>query len=346
MKIVKKSIITILTSLIVLSSGLFASDKPITLVVHHLHSPKAPTHTKFLLPWAKKVEKMSKGKIKVEVFPSMTLGGKPNELYKQARDGVVDIVWTVAGYTPGVFTRTEVFELPTVHQDSAIATSLAIKENFDLIKDDFKKTKPLLVYVHAGNAIHTVDKKITSFSDLKGLKLRTPSRTGGWLIEEFGAEPVGMPLPALPQALSKNAVDGALFPFEVFPPFKFHQLTKYSTTNRFGTSVFLLLMNKDKFNSLSKELQDVLVDSLNIDAVKEIGQLWMDVEKPGIKLQKESPDSEVITLDDAALKEFNEAGERVVQKWIKDVNEKGIDGQMLVDKARAAIKKIVINVKD
>jgi TRAP-type C4-dicarboxylate transport system substrate-binding protein len=339
MKIVKNSFVAIITSIIVLSCGLFASEKPITLIVHHLHSPKAPTHTKFLLPWAKKVEEMSKGRIKVQVFPSMTLGGKPNELYKQARDGVVDIVWTVAGYTPGVFTRTEVFELPTVHQGSSVATSLAIKENFDLIKDDFKKTKPLLVYVHAGNAIHTVNKKITSMSDLKGLKLRTPSRTGGWLIEEFGAEPVGMPLPALPQALSKNAVDGALIPFEVFPPFKFHQLTRYSTSNRFGTSVFLLLMNKDKFNSMPKDLQKVLVDSLDLNAVKKIGQLWMDVEKPGIKMQKESPNSEIVTLDKKALKEFNAAGERVVKRWIKEVSKKGIDGQILVDKARKAIKK-------
>ncbi|PLY05661.1 MAG: C4-dicarboxylate ABC transporter substrate-binding protein [Arcobacter sp.] len=343
MKKIKKSFVAIIASLTVLSNSLFANEKPITLVVHHLHSPKAPTHTKFLLPWAEKVEKMSKGKIKVEVFPSMTLGGKPNELYKQARDGVVDIVWTVAGYTPGVFSRTEVFELPTVHKGSSLDTSVAIKENFDLIKDDFKKTKPLMVYVHAGNAIHSVNKKITSISDLKGLKLRTPSRTGGWLIEEFGAEPVGMPLPALPQALSKNAVDGALIPYEVFPPFKFHQLTKYSTEgkngSRFGTSVFLLLMNKDKFNSLPKELQGVLEKSLNLDMVKEVGQLWMDVEKPGIKMQKNSKDSEIITLDDKAVDEFNEAGQRVVEKWIKEVSQKGIDGKMLVDKAREAINK-------
>lgn len=343
MKNLKIKVASLVTSLIVLTSGLYANEKPIKLIVHHLHSPNAPTHTKFLVPWAEKLEKMSNGRIDVEIFPSMTLGGKPNELYKQARDGTVDIIWTLAGYTPGVFPRTEVFELPTVHQGSSLATSIAIKEKFDLIKDDFNDVKPLMVYVHAGNALHTVSKPITSVADLKGLKIRTPSRTGGWLIEELGAEPVGMPLPTLPQSLSKNAVDGAFVPFEIFPAFKIHQLTKHSIEGkngaRFGTSVFLLLMNKDKFNLMPKDLQEILEKSLDMDMVKEVGQLWMDFEKPGIKMQKESDDSNVTTLSDKSMEEFDDVGEKVVQRWIKEVNTKGIDGQKLVDEARKAINK-------
>lgn len=342
MKILKLNIAILIASVTVISSALFAKEEPIKLVLHHLHSPKAPTHTKFLVPWAKYIEKRSNGRLIIEIFPSMTLGGKPNELYKQVRDGSADIVWTLAGYTPGVFPRTEVYELPTVHQGSSVATSLAIKENFDLIKDDFPKIKPLMVYVHAGNAIHTVNKKITSVADLKGLKLRTPSRTGGWLINELGADPVGMPLPALPQSLAKNAVDGAFIPFEVFPPFKFHQLTKYSTQGpkgmRLGTSVFLLLMNQDKFKSLPKDLKVLLEKSLDIDMVKKVGQIWMDVEKPGIKMQKDSG-GELVSLSDNAMKEFDKVGEKVVTKWIKEVNKKGIDGRKLVDEARKAIKR-------
>lgn len=342
MKNLKNRIVLVL-GLGIFSSSLYANEKVYNLVVHHLHSPKAPTHQKFLLPWAKQLEKMSNGRLKVEVFPSMTLGGKPTELYKQARDGVADITWTLAGYTPGVFPRTEVFELPTVHQGSSVDTSVAIKENIDLIKDDFTDVKLLMAYVHAGNSIHTVNKNITSASDLNGLKLRTPSRTGGWLIEELMAEPVGMPLPTLPQSLSKNAVDGALIPFEVFPAFKFHQLTRYSTIGysekRFGTSVFLLLMNQDKFKSLPKDLQDIIEKSLDIEMVKQVGQLWMDFEKPGIKMQKKSLDSKVSILSKEAMKDFDEAGERVVQRWISEVSEKGIDGKKLVDKARDAISK-------
>jgi TRAP-type C4-dicarboxylate transport system substrate-binding protein len=341
MKDLKIKITSIVMGLTILTASLYANEKPIKLILHHLHSPKAPTHTKLLEPWAKEIEKMSNGKLQIEVYPSMTLGGKPTELYKQARDGVVDIVWTLAGYTPGVFPRTEVFELPTVHQGSSLATSIAIKEKFDLIKDDYKDVKPLLVYVHAGNAIHTTQKEVKSLEDLKGLKLRTPSRTGGWLIEEFGAEPVGMPLPTLPQALSKNAVDGALVPFEIFPAFKIHNLTKHSIVgpndSRFGTSVFIMLMNKDKFNSMPKDLQDIVEKSLDMEMVKKAGQLWMDFEKPGIEKQKSSKDSDVTALSEESMKEFDKAGQRVVQKWINEVKEKGIDGEKLVNEARKAI---------
>lgn len=335
-----KSAILLAMSL-VLVSPLFA--KTTTLTVHHFLSPKSPAHAKFLMPWAKSIEKASKGKIKVEIFPSMSMGGKPNELYKQVRNGSADIVWTVAGYTPGVFPRAEVYELPTVHRGSAVATNIAIRENFHLIKDDFKKVKPLMIHVHAGNALHMVSKKVTSVADLKGMKLRTPSRVGAWLIEELGAEPVGMPLPAFPQALSKKAIDGGFIPFEVFPPFKFHQLTKYSVEGkngaRFGTSVFMLLMNNDKFNSLSKELQGLIEKSFNMHAAIKVGETWMNVEKPGMKMQKKSKGSKVITLSKKSMDEFNKVGQKVVKRWIKEVNKKGINGNELVDMARASIMK-------
>jgi TRAP-type C4-dicarboxylate transport system substrate-binding protein len=325
------------------ANSLFAKDDVQVLTVHHFMSSKAPLQTKLLEPWAKKIEEASGGKLKIEIFPSMSMGGKPNELYKQVRDGSADIVWTLPGYTPGVFPRTEVFELPTVHIGDAVATSIAMREKFDLIKDDFTDVQPLLLYVAAGNAMHTVNKRVSNMSDLKGLKLRAPSRTAGWYIEEMGAEQVGMPLPDLPQALSKNAIDGGLIPFEVFPPYKFAQLTQYSVEGekgeRFGTSVFMLLMNKDRFASLSKELQKVLLDSVDMNTVKEVGQLWMDVEKPGMQMQKDSKGGEIVKLDSKAMAEFNKAGEQVVQRWVAEANTKGIDGQKLVDSAREAISK-------
>ncbi len=338
-----KKILTTTVVSSILCTALWAKENKTTLLVHHFLSSKSPAHTKFIVPWAKNLEKVSKGKIKVEIFPSMSMGGKPNELYKQVRDGSADIVWTVAGYTPGVFPRTEVYELPTVHKGDAVATNIAIRENFDLIKDDYKKVKPLMIHVHAGNAMHLTGKKVTSLEDVKGLKLRTPSRVGAWHIKALGAEPVGMPLPAFPQALSKKAIDGGLIPFEVFPPFKFHQLTKYSVQGengeRFGTSVFLFLMNPKKFKNLSKELQGYIEKSVDMVAAKQVGQVWMDVEKPGMKMQANSKDSEIIKISKKEMARFDEVGQKVVNRWIKEANKKGIDGQKLVNKAREAINK-------
>lgn len=315
----------------------------VTLTMHHFLSPKTPTHAKFLAPWAKKVEEESQGRIKIEIFPSMSMGGKPPELYRQVRDGVADIIWTLPGYTPGVFPRSEVFELPTVHRGSAVATNLAIQENFALIADDFKDVHPILIHVHAGNALHTVSKSVATVADVKGLKFRTPSRTGAWMIEAWGAEPVGMPLPALPQALSKGTVDGALVPFEIFPPFKLQQLTKYSIegadSSRFGTSVFMFAMNKDRYNGLPADLKKVIDNNSGAAWAESIGKVWDGNEAPGKAMQAGSKGGEVISLDANAKATFDTIGQKVVDRWVTDASKNGFDGAALVKAARASIAK-------
>ena len=91
-----------------------AGAEPITLRLHTFNSPKSIAVRLFLQPWAEQVEERTEGRVDVQVFPAMQLGGKPSDLYGQARDGVVDIVWTLPGYSAGRFPLTEAFELPFV----------------------------------------------------------------------------------------------------------------------------------------------------------------------------------------------------------------------------------------
>lgn len=321
-------------------SSLPARAADVTLTVHHFLGENSPTHRDFIKPWADRVEQQSKGRIKIEIYPSMAMGGKPPELYRQVRDDAADIVWTLIGYTPGVFPRTEVFELPTVHRGSSVATNLAIQDTFAMIADDFKDIKPILVHVHAGNMIHTRDKPIQSVDDVKGLKLRTPSRTGAWMIESWGAEPVGMPVPALPEALSKGTVDGALVPFEIFLPLKLQELTKYSVEgadgSRFGTSVFLFAMNKGRYDSLPADLKAVIDANSGAAIAGDIGNLWMNVEKPGEAAQIASG-GKIIKLSAAAKAKFDASGATVEKRWIEEAKSKGIDGAALVEAARKAV---------
>lgn len=325
---------------LVLPNPARASDETVTLTVHHFLSPKSSTHTDLILPWAERLKEQSGGRIQVEVFPSMTLGGKPPELYRQVRDGAADVVWTLIGYTPGVFPRSEVFELATVHGGSATATTRAIQKRFDLIADDYKDIHPVLIHVHGGNALHMRTRKVTKLEDISGLKLRTPSRTGAWLIEAYGAEPVGMPVPALPQAIAKGVVDGAFIPFEIMPPLKMQDLTQYSIEGpngeRFGTSVFMFAMNKERYEGLPDDLRAV-IDANSGAAFAEIaGPLWDSQEEPGREAQR-STGGEVVTLDDAAMAAFEAKGEEVVTRWIEEATANGIDGAELVRAAREAI---------
>lgn len=309
------------------------------LVVHHFLGPTAPQHAQFVLPWARRVEADSGGEIRVDIFPSMALGGKPPDLYRQLRDGAVDIVWTVIGYTPGVFPRTEVFELPSVHRGSARATNLAIQVAYDdMLAEDFADIHPILVHAHTGNALHVSGDEIAGVEDLAGAKLRTPSRTGAWMIEAWGAEPVGMPLPALPQALSKGTVEGALIPFEVVIPTRVHELTDYSLegSNRFGTSVFLFAMNKDRYGSLPPRLRDVIDANSGAALAAAAGDVSDAVEEPGKRAQLESG-GRLLEITAAAQAEFDARARQVEARWIRAADEAGLPGEEMVRKAKAAV---------
>jgi len=325
-----------------------AAQAQITLKLHHLLGPKAPAHTKMLVPWAQDVEKASGGKVKIEIYPAMSLGGKPPELINQVRDGVVDIVWTVNGYTPGLFPRSEVFELPFVHTNNATATNLAMRDMFDngAITKDFDSVKVMFLHVHAGQGIQMADKPVHKPDDLKGLKMRIPTRTGAWIIEALGAAAVSMPVPALPQALSKKVVDGALIPWEIIPPLKLQEQTDYqiegADKTRFGTLVFQVSMNKDRWDALPPEIQQAFRDASDAEWLGEVGDIWRAADEAGIKVATDAG-NEHIVLTEEETAAFQEALEPVVGRWVEEVSAQGIDGNMLVEEARELIEKNASN---
>ncbi|MDH4326522.1 MAG: TRAP transporter substrate-binding protein, partial [Betaproteobacteria bacterium] len=273
----------------------------------------------------------------------MSLGGKPPQLINQARDGVVDIVWTVNGYTAGLFPRSEVFELPFVHTNSAVATNLAMRAMYDQhLKVEYTGVHPLFLHVHAGQAIHTVDKEVRKPADLAGLKMRIPTRTGAWIIEALGAAPVGMPVPDLPQALSKKVVDGAFIPWEIIPPLKIQDVTKFQIEGpnrvRFGTTTFQVSMNQARWDKLPADVQRAFTANSGEAWVREVGEIWTKSEDYGIGLAVKNGNKH-IQLTEAELAAFREKLEPVVQRWIGEVKDKGIDGQALVKTAREMIAK-------
>ena len=91
--------------------GFGAHAQTITLKVHHFLSAQTIQHTTMLGDWCKNIARDSKDRLKREIFPSMQLGGTPVQLYEQARDGVVDVAWTLQAFTPKL-AKLEVFELP------------------------------------------------------------------------------------------------------------------------------------------------------------------------------------------------------------------------------------------
>ena len=314
-----------------------------TLKLHHFLGPKAPAQTQMLEPWVEKVEELSKGRVKIDIYPAMSLGGKPPQLVRQVRDGVVDLIWTVNGYTTGLFPRTEVFELPFIHTNDPVATNLAMREMYDeYLAEEYRGMKVMFLHVHQGQAVHMVDKLVRKPSDFAGTKIRIPTRTGAWVLEALGAAPVSMPVPNLPQALSKKVVDGALIPWEIIPPLKLQDMTKYQIEGdkmtRFGTTTFQVSMNQGTWDKLPKDLQDIFQQASNEAWVREVGEVWHRTDLGGIGFATKAGNEHII-LSPAEMAEFKKVLEPVVNRWIEEVNGSGIDGKGLVSKARELVAK-------
>ncbi|MCE2474566.1 MAG: TRAP transporter substrate-binding protein [Alphaproteobacteria bacterium] len=318
-----------------------AQAQDFTFKLHHFLGAKAPAQTQMLEPWARAVEDNSGGRVKIEIFPAMTLGGRPPELVQQARDGVVDLVWTVNGYTPGAFPRTEVFELPTVFKNDPAAANLALHDMFESdLAQEYKGLEVMFLHVHAGMGIHMRDQEVRRPADLVGAKLRIPSRSGAWTITALGAIPVAMPVPDLPPALQKGVVDGAFIPWEIIQPLKIEEQTRYQIEGfgkeRFGTSVFQVSMNKRRWDDLPADIQQAFRDASDRDWWREVGNIWRATDDVGIELATDAGNVH-ITLGEEETQAFRDALAPVVDRWIEEVSSRDIPGAMLVQKARALI---------
>lgn len=318
-----------------------ALAQEVTLKLHQFLPAQANVPKQVLDVWADNVEKDSGGRIKVERYPSMQLGGKPPELMDQAIDGVADVVWTVVGYTPGRFPGTEVFELPFM-MTNARAVSRAYWEMFEEHwKDtDFKDVHILGTWVHGPGMFHTKD-PVEKPSDLQGMKIRGGGRSVNTLLEKLGATPVGMPVPAVPEGLSKGVIDGTTIPWEVTPALKVPELVQNHTefTGRaLYVLTFVLAMNKDKYESLPDDLKKVIDDNSGLEFSIFAGGTQADADGPAREAALDLGNN-IITVDEAGTAEWRELAQPIYDEWVAEMDSKGIDGQALIDEARMLIDK-------
>ena len=322
-------------------SGL--AQQSVTLKFHTFMAPMSNVWLLMHKPWMDKVEKESGGRIKFEGYPAMQLGGTPVQLYDQARDGVVDIVWTLPGNTAGRFPRIEAFELPFM-MNNAESTSKAFWEYFQTqCPDEFKETQVLALHVHGPGMFHTVAKPIKSAADLKGLKVRGPTRQATNLLRSLGATPVGLPLPQIPDALSKGTIEGCVIPWEVVPSVKVHELTKFHSEFPAGspalyTTTFVMAMNKAKYESLAPDLKKVIDANSGMATSAWLGKVQQSNDALGRKSAVERNNA-IYTFTPAETQEFIKLSSQIDDAWVADMDKRGFKGKALLDSAKALIAK-------
>jgi TRAP-type C4-dicarboxylate transport system substrate-binding protein len=319
-----------------------ANAAEVTLRLHHFVPAPGNPHQRLLLPWAKKVEDASGGRLKIDVYPSMQLGGTPPQLYDQARDGVVDMVLTLPGYTPGRFPKTEVMELPFVCARRSIVNSRAAQELADdHIQDQFKDVQLLYMWAHDHGVIHA-NKPIATMADLSGMKIRSPTRHAGEALKARGATAIGMPLPQIPESLAQKVIDGCVVPWEIVPAVKIQELVRNHTeipgSPTLYTSVFIVVMNKARYAGLPADLRKVIDDHSGKAGAEMGGNVW-DKAGEDVRDMVKARGNAIVSISEDESARWQKAVQPVIERWLVEMQAKGIDGGKLLETTRALLAK-------
>src|SRR5450631_471031 len=300
-----------------------AHAQDVVLKIHHFLPPQATVQALVFNPWCEKIGKESGGRIKCQIYPSMQLGGTPPQLFDQAKDGVADIIWTVPTYQAGRFIKSEVFELPFMAKSSEVGSPALWEFIQKNSLDEFKGTKLLAAHLHDGALLHFSNKQVRNLEELKGQKVRGPTRIGAKVLTALGATPVQMPLPQVPESISKGVIDGAMVPWEGVPPIKLQEIAKYHLDTAAGqpfmsNTIFVVAMNQAKYDSLAPDLKKVIDANSGLAASQWAGKTWDGTIAPARKLALDRKTTiNVLTLDE--YQRWRKATENVEKEWFQEV---------------------------
>lgn len=324
-------------------AALPALAQEVTLKFHHIWNTQAMAAVNVITPWCNKIAAESNNRMKCQLLPAMSGGGTPQQLVDRIKDGVDDLTITLPGYTPGRFPTTEVFELPFMIKSAEAGA----RASWDFLNKyslkEFPGTRLLATWVHDEGLIHTNGRQVKTLADFKGLKLRAPNRQTNKLLALLGAAPVGMPLPSVPDAVSKGTVDGFLLPWEVMPSLRLQEMVKYhseidASRPALYTSVFIFAMNQARYDSLPADLKKVIDANSGPALSQQIGKIWDDSQAAGRKTAVDRGNN-FYTIPAAEVDNWIKASAPLYDSWVADMDKRGLPGKQMLAEARELIAK-------
>lgn len=296
-----------------------------------------PVHViarEIITPWMAEVEKDSGGEVKPKLYPSMQLGGSPPGLYRQAAEGVVDMVFTLPGYTSPAFPRTQMVELPGLSADGRAATELLWKLLDPYLKPEFEGVKVIALWAAEDAGLMTRSKPIKTLEDLKGLRMRSPSAAQARQLQVMGATPVAMPVTEIYPSLERGVIDGSMVPFSTILDFRLGEVAKTYTIPGplFGRSSFLIAMNQKKFDSLSPKAKAAIDKHSGLPLSLKATEVYIKRAEEGLKSVHGK--AEVVEFSKAEQEKIAKVLRPIVDDWVKDAEAKGIPAKKMLGVAK------------
>ncbi|MDO9566509.1 MAG: TRAP transporter substrate-binding protein [Candidatus Desulfaltia sp.] len=327
------SIVSFLTASFVCANVVYAQAKTVNLN-YSIFFPPSHGQCKAGVSWANEVEKRTNGRVKINVYPGGTLT-KANQCYDGVVKGISDIGMSCFAYTRGRFPLMEAVDLPNGYPNGQVATHVATEFYNRMKPEELSDVKVLYIHAHGPGLLHT-KKPVKKMEDIKGMRIRSTGLSAK-VVEALGGVPVAMPQPATYEALQKGVVEGTFAPIETLKGWKQGEVIKYTTecTGVGYTTAMFVVMNLEKWNSLSKDIQKT---------IEEISKEWVDVHgKVWDKGDAEGHDftlslgNEIIPLSEKENSRWVDAVKPIIDDYIKTAKEKNLPG----DKAMAEVKKLI-----
>ena len=312
-----------------------------TLRFHALVPKETSMNIEVIVPWGQHLEEQSGGRLNFEFYPSMQLGGAPQSLFDQVRDGVVDMAQAVLAYTPGRFPKTETFELPFL-MTNAEQTSVAVQEFAEAnALDEFSGVKVIALNTLGPGLLHT-SRPVTKLEDLEGMKIRGGSRVVNDMLARLGAEPVAMPVPQVPEALTTGVIDGTTQPWDLTQQLRLpelvHNHTSFAGGRGFYTLVLAWVMNQAVYDGLPDDLKAIIDARPGVELARELGRTTDAYDLIGRKAAEELGNN-LVELDEAETARWRAAVQPSTEQWYADSAAVGIDGKALHEQALALLDK-------
>ena len=304
--------------------GLTSSEAKTVELNYSIFFPATHGQTLLASEWAKEIEKRTNGAVKVNIFPGATLT-PPDQTYDGVVKGIADLGMSVLSYTKGRFPLSEVIDLPLGYKNGLQATKMTNAFYSKFQPAELADTKIMYLHAHGPGIFHT-KKPIKSMDELKGLKIRCTG-TSVRVVSALGATPVAMPQNESYDALQKGVVDGSVSPIETLKGWKIAEVIK-STTENFGSAYtvgFFVTMNKKKWNSLPKDVQQT-IEQVNQEWIEKTGQTWDELDTQGKEFSL-SQGNQIIELSREEDQKWAQAVKPVLNEYVNQMKQKGLPGE-------------------
>jgi TRAP-type C4-dicarboxylate transport system substrate-binding protein len=333
----------LILALAVLLGGLAAAHPAAaqtTLTMSSWVSPQHHLTSVVLQGWATEVEKATSGRVKFTMLPKHP--SAPPGTFDAVRDGLVDLSYVTASYTPARHVLPLMPELPGAG-DTSLVNSVAYSrihwKHFHKM-GEYKGVKLLGVFTHGPGQMFT-KKPVAGIADLQGLKIRTGGGVAEAVAKALGASAFVKPAPESYELLKSGVADGVFFPMESIISFKLDTVLEQATLFPGGmySSAFGFFMNEDKWNRLPRQDQEAIEKIAGEHIARLAGKSWDEADRKGLEALKKSG-VKIVNADAALVAEVQKRSAPIVEDWIKKASAKGIDAAKVLAEFRAELKKV------